>query len=82
MATDNENAVLRQRAYLIAKTRPLNDPYEADVWRMPYRIVTDPGDFATDDEAEIYEILPDGSLRIIKNAGSCDPSECDWIHKA
>ena len=76
---DDANAILTKRAYLIAKVKPLNDPYEADSWRMPYKVVLNPNDFMDNDEAEIYEILPDGSLRLVKGAGSYDPSECEWI---
>ena len=70
-----------KKLYLIAKATPLNDQYEADSWRMPYRVVADASEFIDDDEAEIYEILPDGSLRLEKGVGSRDPIDCGWIRR-
>ena len=51
-----------KKLYLIAKATPLNDQYEADSWRMPYRVVADDAEFIDDDEAEIYEILPEACV--------------------
>ena len=51
---DDANALLTKRAYLIAKVKPLNDPYEADSWRMPYKVDLNTKKYMNNDEAEVY----------------------------
>ena len=59
--------------YLIVKCRELNDQYECDCDREPYRITFDPEDYGSG--YEIYEIGQEGFLNLIKDYSEPSISE-------
>lgn len=67
--------------YLIVKCRELNDQYECDCDREPYRITFDPEDYG--DGYEIYEIDQEGFLNLIKDYSEPSiaeqMSDRDWL---